>query len=78
MWNRNSNGVSTANDNKVSFYLAPVAALPGGLRPCSAPTRMDMPGDGDEVNYDRKRVDAFHVTSLSNVIIVAEFKISSS
>ena len=58
--------------------LAPVAVLPGGLRPCSAPTRMDMPGDGDEVNYDQKRVDVFHVTSLSNVIIVVEFKIYSS
>ena len=35
MWNRNSNGVSTTNNNKVSFNFAPVAALPGGLRPCS-------------------------------------------
>ena len=78
MWNRNWNGVSTANNNKVSFYLAPVAALPGGLRPCSAPMRMDMPGDGDGVNYDPKRVDVFHVTSLSNVIILVEFKIYSS
>ena len=78
MWNRISNGVSTTNNNKVSFYLAPGAALSGGLRSCSAPTRMDMPGDGDEVNYDQKRVDVFHVTSLSNVIIVVEFKIYSS
>ena len=50
MWNRNSNGVSTTYNNKVSFYLAPVAALPGGHRPCSAPTRINLPGDGDEVN----------------------------
>ena len=78
MWNQNSNGVSTTNSNKVSFYLVPVAALPGGLRSCSAPTCMDMPGDGDEVNYDLKVVHVFHVTSLSNVIIVVEFKIYSS
>ena len=49
-----------------------------GSLPCSAPTRMDMPGDGDEVIYDRKRVDVFHFTSLWNVIIVVEFKIYSS
>ena len=66
MWNQNSNGVSTTNNNKVSFYLAPVAPLPGGLQPSSAPTCMDMPGDGDDVNYDRKRVHVFHVTSLLN------------
>ena len=35
-------------------------------------------GDSGEVNYDRKWVDVFHVTSLSNVIIVVEFKIYSS
>ena len=78
MWNQNSNGVSKINSNKVSFYLAPVAVLPGGLRPCSEPRCMDMPGDGDVVNYELKLVDLFHVTSLSNVITVIEFKIYSS
>ena len=73
MWNQNLKGVSKTNSNKVSFYLAPVAALSAKLRPCSVPTHMDMPGDGDEVNYN-----LFHVTSLSNVIIVLEFKIYSS
>ena len=70
MWNENSNGISTTNSDKVSFYLAPLAVLLGELRAWSAPTRMNMPGEGDEVNYDLKVVVVFHVTSLSNVIIV--------
>ena len=54
-----------------------MAVFRGGFWPCSVLTRMDMPGDGDEVNYNLKVVDLFHVASLSNVIIVGEFKIYS-
>ena len=62
---------------KLAFILR-VAALPGGLRPCSAPTRMDMPGDGDEVTRIGVKYFLMYLSQVQVLFHICKYKFKYS